>query len=362
MSVLHDVISSIRPLALDPEGSIQRRLDNLTKPPGSLGRLEELAQWYVSIRAGGFTTPEACPRPTRKTIFTMAGDHGIARKGVSAYPPEVTPQMVLNFLRGGAGINVLARHVGARVVVVDCGIAADLEAQPGLVVRKVAYGTNDMSEGPAMTRAQAIESIELGVACVEDEMKAGLGLIGTGDMGIGNTSPSTAMLAAFTGRPVTEIIGRGTGVDDERLAEKQRMIEQALAVNQPDADDPLDVLAKVGGFEIGAIAGLCLAGARRRIPVVVDGFISTAGALLATRLQPAVKDYLLSAHKSTERGHVAMLRELGIKPILDLQLRLGEGTGAALAMGLVEAGVRILTEMATFADACVAEREPSDRA
>ena len=356
MSRFEDTLQAIEPVSLDPDGSIQARLDSLTKPQGSLGRLEALARWYVGIRAGGFADPAACPRPAKKTVFVMVGDHGVAAQGVSAFPQEVTPQMVLNFLGGGAGINVLARHVGARVVVVDCGVAGDLPADEGLLSRKVARGTADFTQGPAMSREQAVAAVEIGIACVEDALAGdGLDLIATGDMGIANTTPSTAMLAAFSGLSVEAITGRGTGIDDEGLARKQRAVEAGLARNAPDPADPLDVLAKVGGFEIGAIAGLCLAGARHRIPVVVDGFISTAGALLASRLAPAARDVMASAHQSQEIGHQAMLKELGLRPLLDLDFRLGEGTGAVLGMGLVDAGVKILCEMATFADAGVSE-------
>lgn len=357
MSGLSQILENIQPLEIDKDKSIQSRLDNLTKPRGSLGRLEDLAKWYVSIRKGNYTTPAECPAIENKVIFTMAGDHGVAAKGVSAFPSEVTPQMVFNFLNGGAGINVLARHAGAKVIVVDCGVAVDFDSHPDLYIKKVDYGTKDMSEGPAMTREQAIKSIEAGIESVEDRMKDGLDIIGTGEMGIANTTPSTAILAAYSGLDIAEITGRGTGINDEILLTKQRIVKKSLEINKPDISDPIDVLSKVGGFEIGAIAGLCLAGARYRIPVVVDGFISTAGALLAVKLKPEVCEYLLCAHKSVEPGHIAMMKEIGCDPLVDLGFRLGEGTGAAVAIGLVEAGVKIINEMATFGDAGVSDAD-----
>lgn len=328
------------------------RQDQLTKPPGSLGRLEEL-----SVQVAGITG-QLNPPLVNKVVFTFAGDHGVTAEGVSAYPAEVTPQMVYNFVRGGAAINVLARHVGARVVIADLGVAADLEPHEAIVGRKVAYGTRNMAQGPAMTRAQAAQAIEAGIEIFEAEAAArGVDLAATGDMGIGNTTPSSAIVAAFTRRPVAEVTGRGTGVDEAGWQRKVGTIERALAVNQPDPTDALDVLAKVGGFEIGGLAGVILAGAAHRVPVVIDGFISGAAALIAAGLAPAVKPFLIAAHRSVEIGHRAMLEHLGVTPLFDLDLRLGEGTGAALAFPLVEAAVKILTEMATFAEAGVAEKE-----
>jgi nicotinate-nucleotide--dimethylbenzimidazole phosphoribosyltransferase len=288
----------------------------------------------------------------------MAGDHGVAAEGVSAYPSEVTAQMVLNFLAGGAGINVLARHVGARVVVVDCGVASDIgsPAVAGLVVKKVAKGTRNMAQGPAMTRAQAVRSLEVGVDVLEEELPRGIDICGVGDMGIANTTPSSAIVSVLAGRDPAEVTGRGTGITDEAWLNKVRVVRRALEVNKPDPGDPLDVLAKVGGFEIGGIAGLCLAAASHRIPVVIDGFISTAGAMIACAIEPKVKGYLIAAHRSVEPGHQVMLEWLGTSPLLDLGMRLGEGTGAALGISLVEAGVRILNEMASFDEAGVSRR------
>ena len=326
------------------------RQDTLTKPRGSLGRLEDL-----SVQVAGITG-QLTPPMEHKAVLVMAGDHGVAQHGVSAYPAEVTPQMVLNFLRGGAAINVLARQVGARVVVVDVGVAFDFEPAAGLLSYKVARGTQNLADGPAMTREQAIQSVEAGIRAVEHEMARGLHLVATGDMGIGNTTPSSAITAAITGRPVAAVTGRGTGLSDEQLAAKVAVIARALAVNRPDPADALDVLSKVGGFEIGGIAGVILGAAAHRLPVIIDGFISGAGALIAAGLCPRAADYMIAAHNSVEIGHRAILSHLAIEPIFDLNMRLGEGTGAALAMNVVESAVRILKEMATFASAGVSDR------
>jgi len=351
MSSLTSTIASIRPLDAAAMARARARQDDLTKPQGSLGRLEAL-----SIQMAGITGKER-PCIRDKAVIVMAGDHGVAREGVSAYPAEVTPQMVLNFLRGGAAINVLARHVGARVTVVDMGVASDIPPQPGLVIRKVAYGTQSLRSGPAMTREQALQAVEAGIEVLEAELARGLDIVATGDMGIGNTTPSSAIVAAVTGLPVAQVTGRGTGIDDGRLAQKVAVIEEGLRVNRPNPADGLDVLAKVGGFEIGGIAGVILGAAAHRMPVVVDGFISTAGAVIAALLAPGAKDYMISGHKSVEIGHWAMLQYLGLVPLVDLDLRLGEGTGAVLGMGLVEAACKILDEMATFSSAGVSTAE-----
>jgi len=327
------------------------RQDTLTKPQGSLGRLEEL-----SIQVAGITG-QALPRIDDKVIVTMAGDHGVTVEGVSAYASEVTAQMVYNFLHGGAAINVLAGHVGARVVVVDIGVAQELEPHPDLVSRKVARSTRNMACGPAMSRREAIQAIEVGIEVVERELAQGLDIVGTGDMGIGNTSASSAIVAAVTGAPVAQVTGRGTGIGDVQLQHKVEIIKRALMVNHPDPDDPLDVLAKVGGFEIGGITGVILGAGAHHIPVVADGFISGAGALIAVGLAPQVRDYLIAAHQSVEVGHRLVLESLELAPLLDLSLRLGEGTGAVLGMCLVEAAVSILREMATFAQAGVAQAQ-----
>jgi nicotinate-nucleotide--dimethylbenzimidazole phosphoribosyltransferase len=349
MGKLQEVLNNIKPVDASRTAVIQARLDNLTKPQGSLGRLEELARRYCLI------TGKDLPAIRNKIIFTFAGDHGVTGEGVSAYPKEVTSQMVYNFLRGGAGVNVLARHCGARVIVVDIGVDHDFEPADGLEVRKVGRGTRNMAAGPSMTRKEAEQAILVGVEMVE-KYRDGLDIIGTGDMGIGNTTPSSAIVSVITGTEPELVTGRGTGIDDASLKGKIAVIKKAVAVNRPDPKDPLDVLSKVGGFEIAGIAGLVLGAALHRIPVVVDGFISTAGALIAAEMNPLVKGYIIAAHQSVEIGHRRTLEHLEQRPLLDLNLRLGEGTGAALGISLVEAGVKILMEMATFADAGVAEQ------
>jgi nicotinate-nucleotide--dimethylbenzimidazole phosphoribosyltransferase len=325
----------------------QTRLDDLTKPIGSLGRLEEFARRIVSI------TGNKMPVLDKKVIFTFAGDHGIANEGVSAYPKEVTPQMVFNFLRGGAGINVLGRHAGAEVVVVDIGVDHDFGNVAGLVSKKVVRGTANMYKGPAMTREQAKQCIQVGIELGREYAKKGYRIFGTGDMGIGNTTPSSAIASVFTGTPVCDVTGRGTGINDEAFKRKIAIIEQCIATNRPDPKDPIDVLAKVGGAEIGGIAGVILGAASERIPVVVDGFISTAGAMIAYEIEPKTADYMFAAHSSVEIGQKCMLKKMGLSPILDLNLRLGEGTGAALAITMIEAATKIYREMATFSEAGV---------
>jgi nicotinate-nucleotide--dimethylbenzimidazole phosphoribosyltransferase len=327
------------------------RQNMLTKPAGSLGRLEEL-----SIQLAGILGREI-PVIKDKVIITMAGDHGVVAEGVSAFPQEVTPQMVLNFLHGGAAINVLARHVGARITIVDMGVAADMEPHPSLVIKKIAHGTANMTVGPAMTREQAGQAVLAGVEVVEAEIARGLDIVGTGDMGIGNTTPSAAIAAALTGIEPAKLAGRGTGVDDEGLKRKVDAIERALAINNPDPEDGLDVLAKVGGFEIGGLAGVILGAAANHKPVMVDGFISTAAAMIAVTIAPAVRPYLISAHRSQEYGHSQMVAWLGLKPLVDLDFRLGEGTGAALGISFAEAACKILAEMATFSEAGVSDKE-----
>jgi nicotinate-nucleotide--dimethylbenzimidazole phosphoribosyltransferase len=350
MGKISDTITSIRPLDEKTMAEARERQDNLTKPQGSLGQLESLSIQVAGIKGN----PR--PRIIHKVIFVLAGDHGVTEEAVSAYPAEVTPQMVYNFLRGGAAINVLARHVGTRVVIADLGVASILETHPDLKDWKVAMGTRNMCKGPAMSRKEAIHSVEAGIDLVEEELTKGIDILGTGDMGIGNTTPSSAITASITGADVASVTGRGTGLNDEGWERKVKIIQRALEINRPDPKDPLDVLSKVGGFEIGGIAGVILAGARHRIPVVIDGFISGAAALIATSLSPQVKPYLIASHQSAEQGHKIILEHLGLKPLLTLDLRLGEGTGAALGLFLVEASLKILDEMATFAEAGVSEK------
>jgi nicotinate-nucleotide--dimethylbenzimidazole phosphoribosyltransferase len=348
---LEEIIKEIKPLDESVMQAARARQDQLTKPRGSLGRLEELSIQLAGIKADPF------PVVDRKAVIVMAADHGVTREGVSAYPSDVTAQMVLNFLRGGAAINVLARQAGARVTVVDIGVAADFEPLPGLVRRKVGCGTRNSAQGPAMTREEAEQALQVGVDVLNEEADRGLDIVATGDMGIGNTTPSSAIVAALTGLPVGQVVGRGTGLDDQGLERKIKVIEQALAVNQPNANDALDVLHKVGGLEIAGLAGTMIAAASRRIPVVVDGFISTAAAMIAVDLAPGLRDYLIGAHLSVETGHRAMLQHIGLRPLFDLNLRLGEGTGAALAFHIIEASTRILREMATFDEAGVSDKD-----
>jgi nicotinate-nucleotide--dimethylbenzimidazole phosphoribosyltransferase len=347
---LTEAVQQIQP---SDEGCRQRaktRQDRLTKPVRSLGRLEDLAANYVAM------TREEQPKPPRSVIFTFAADHGVTAEGVSAYPAAVTAQMVLNFLRGGAAVNVLASHVGAEVRVVDIGVAHDFGPLPGLIAKKVALGTRNLAIEPAMTREQAVLAVEIGLELALKAADEGIGLIGTGDMGIGNTTASAAITSVMTGRPVMEVTGRGTGIDDATHGRKVSVIERSLSLHRPDRTDALGVLAKVGGLEIGGLAGLILGAAAVRVPVVLDGFIAGAAALVAAGLQPLCREYLIASHRSVERGHQAVLDHLGMKPLLDLDLRLGEGTGACLGMSLVFAAIRVLTEMATFDEAGVSER------
>ncbi len=349
MNIVEATLARIKPVNPELMQQAQARLDNKTKPPGSLGRLEEFARRIVAISGN----PD--PDLAKKVVFTFAGDHGVTEEGVSLYPREVTPQMVLNFIAGGAGINVLARHVGADVRVVDVGVDYDFADTTGLIHKKVARGTKNFAKGPAMTREETLAALTVGIELAEQCRAEGVGLVGTGEMGIGNTTPSSAIIAAISGKTVVEVTHRGTGIGDEALTNKIRVIEQGLAINKPDPLDPLDVLTKVGGLEIAAIAGLVLGCSANKVPVVIDGFISTAGALIASELHPNVRDYIFAAHQSVEIGHRFMLERIGAEPILDLKFRLGEGTGAALAMTLIEAGVKVLKEMATFEQAGVSQ-------
>jgi nicotinate-nucleotide--dimethylbenzimidazole phosphoribosyltransferase len=402
MHKIKETIKNITAIDTRLMDSAQERLNNLTKPLGSLGRLEELAKLIVGI------TGKVNPDFKNKVIFTLAADHGVTEEGVSAYPKEVTAQMVYNFLNQGAGINVLAKHVGARVVVIDMGVAEKInpsynlglkpkvclrvDTESGVIFprpkgrgmnaaeciknqnskfknfkdKKINYGTKNMAKGPAMTRLEAIKSIETGIAVFEDEFsrnsgippkagKKGIDIIGIGEMGIGNTTASSAITVCFTKRRAEEVTGRGTGLDDQGLKNKIRVIKKSISVNKPKPSDPIGVLSKVGGFEIGGLAGIILAAAAKRIPIVLDGFISTAAALIAFYLEPKTKDYLIAAHRSVERGHRVILEHMGLRPLLDLGLRLGEGTAAALGIAIVEASIKILTQMATFKSAHVSE-------
>jgi nicotinate-nucleotide--dimethylbenzimidazole phosphoribosyltransferase len=344
-------IERIKPLDRGAMEAARKRQDELTKPRGSLGVLEGLSVKIAGIRRSPLPSLE------NKAIVVMAADHGVVAEGVSAYPQEVTRQMVANFLNGHAAINVLARHTGVRLVIVDMGVIGGFEPHPSLLCKMIDFGTKDMTKGPAMSREQALDSLESGIGVVEAQIEQGLDIMGTGDMGIGNTTAASAIGAAITGLPAAELTGAGTGISEEQLAHKIEMVNRALEVNQPSPDDAIDILAKVGGFEIGGLAGAILAAAANHIPVVIDGFISGAAALIAVKLAPQVKDYLIAAHLSAERGHRAMLDYMGLTPLLDLNMRLGEGTGAALGISLGEASVKILREMLTFDEAGVSDKD-----
>ncbi|MBI3824478.1 MAG: nicotinate-nucleotide--dimethylbenzimidazole phosphoribosyltransferase [Candidatus Rokubacteria bacterium] len=346
MTTLPRLLEAIGPLDDALAAEARRHLDNLTKPPGSLGRLEELAARLAVLRGG----PPSVARPV---VFTFAADHGVTAEGVSAYPQVVTVQMVENFLRGGAAINVLARQAGARVVVADFGVASPLGEREGLIACPIGPGTANMARGPAMSRAQAIGAIEAGAALAEDAMDAGADLLATGEMGIGNTTAASAITAAITGAPPEAVTGRGTGVDDATWRRKVEVVRRALAVNVPDPRDGLAVLAAVGGFEIAGLTGVVLAAAARRIPVVLDGFISGAAALVAAALAPHAPAAMFAAHRSAEPGHALALAHLGLAPYLELGMRLGEGTGAALFVHLARAAALVYREMATFKSAGV---------
>src|SRR6266568_4620907 len=344
-------IARITPLDTDAMERARTRQGQLTKPAGSLGMLEDIAVQMAGI------TQQPLPRSVeRKAVIVMAADHGVTSEGVSAYPAAVTPQMVHNFLQGGAAINAIAQYIEVKVIVVDIGVAAEI-AHPDLLSRKVAFGTANMALEPAMTHAQMLEAIQIGIDVFDTQLNQGIDLVATGDMGIGNTTASSAIAAVLLQKPVALVTGRGTGIDDEQLAHKIQVIERAIQRNVPNPQEPLDVLMRVGGLEIAGLVGVIIAAASRRIPVVIDGFISGAAALIAVELNPVIGAYLLAGHASVEQGHHLILERLGLPPLLDLKLRLGEGTGAVLAMSIIEAALRIHGEMATFAEAGVSTRE-----
>lgn len=347
MNLLDATIARIPEPDLAAARAVQSHLDQKTKPPGSLGRLEELACTLAAVHG-------RCDlEPPRKAIVVMAADHGVAAEGVSAYPQEVTAQMVLNFVAGGAAINVLARQATARVVVVDMGVNSPAPLHERVRSVRVGPGTRNLARGPAMTRDEAVRALEAGIAVAEELARSGIDLVGIGEMGIANTTPASALAAAFTGASPEEVTGRGTGVDEAGYRRKVDVITKALRVNRPDPADPLGTLASLGGFEIAGLAGVVLGCAAARVPVLVDGFIATAAALSAARIAPRAAYALIASHRSVEAGHRHLLAALGKKPLLDFDLRLGEGTGAALAMHLVDASVHVLREMATFASAGV---------
>ena len=354
MSPLQEAIAAIGPLDSRAMAAAQARMDGLTKPPGSLGRIEELAVQLAGIRG------QEAPGVRRRTIVVVAADHGIARRGVSAYHPEVTAQMVANYLAGGAAINVLAGLASAEVLIVDAGVATTIPrtvdggtSSTRLLSAPIRAGTADMSVGPAMTPAETMSAIDLGLGIARDLAIAGTDVIGLGEMGIGNTTAASALVAVLTGLPVSAVTGRGTGIDDAALDSKVALIERAIAVNRPSAADPLSVLAAVGGLEIATLVGLILGAAAAGIPVILDGFITAAAGLVAACLCPPLPPRLIASHRSVEPGHAAVLERLGLRPLLELDLRLGEGTGAALALGLLDAACAVRDGMATFASAGV---------
>jgi nicotinate-nucleotide--dimethylbenzimidazole phosphoribosyltransferase len=351
MSTFRRTLAAIRPLDHAPEKELRAHLDDLTKPRGSLGRLEDIACQYglITGRADRLVLE-------KKRIYTLAGDHGVTAEGVSAYPKAVTPQMVRNMLAGGAAINVLARYLGVELRVVDLGVDDPLDHAPGLVDRKVRRGTRNLLREPAMTEAETVQALEAGIGLAHEASRDGVHLLGLGDMGIGNTTPSAALLAALLPCAPADITGRGTGVDDAGLERKRQVIAQALEHHRACLDDPLSALAALGGLEIAGLAGLALGASEKHLPVVVDGFIASAAALAACRLCPAVREYLFFAHLSAEKGHRLFCTQLGVQPLLNLEMRLGDGTGAALAMAIIEAAVRIYNEMATFSSAKVSGR------
>ncbi|GIP38783.1 nicotinate-nucleotide--dimethylbenzimidazole phosphoribosyltransferase [Paenibacillus sp. J31TS4] len=351
MKTLQQMLDRILPLSEKEMEAAGRRLDSLTKPPGSLGRLEEIGRQLAGIAGMDVLLGEEPPFE-RKAVIVMAGDHGVCEEGVSAFPAEVTPQMVRNILNGGAAVNVLARQAGAEVVCVDIGVDAELD-DPRLVSRKIRRGTGNIARGPAMTREEAERAVLAGCEVVADLAERGVRLFATGEMGIGNTTPSAALLTVLGGIGLGQSVGRGTGIDDARWLHKQEIIRRAIETNRPDADDPLDVLAKLGGLEIAGLVGVILGAAAHRCPVVIDGFISSAAALVAVKLCPGAAAYLLASHLSGEQGHRLLLETLHLSPLLHAQMRLGEGTGAVLCFPIMEAAVAVMREMATFESAGV---------
>ncbi|VAX15998.1 Nicotinate-nucleotide--dimethylbenzimidazole phosphoribosyltransferase [hydrothermal vent metagenome] len=351
MSLIKTTIEKIQPVSQEARDKAKARLDQLTMPHWALGRLMDLAVDMAGM------TGQSPPPVKRKTIVTMAGDHKVTEEGISLYPAEVTPQMIGNFVNGGAGVNALSSLTGAKVVVVDMGVNADLSAMGDTIIhKKIGMGAANIAKGPAMSREDAVKSIEAGIEIATD-LAGSTDVFGAGDMGIGNTTPSSAIIAVITGSDPADITGRGTGLDDDQLKHKIEVIRTVLKVNKPDISDGVDILAKLGGFEIGGIAGLILGAASMRKPILIDGFISTAGALIAKAIEPKSHDYMISSHLSVEPGHSAMLKALGGAPLLDMNMRLGEGSGAALALCLVDAASKVLTKVATFEEAAVSQAD-----
>lgn len=352
---IREIINSIKPLDQEAQNLARRRQRELTKPLGSLGKLED-----VSIQLAGIYRTSS-PEIGKKAIFTMAADHGITEEGISAYPSEVTTQMVLNFASGGAAINVLGRHVGADIITVDMGVASDIQLPEPIIANKIRKGTRNMAKEPALTTEEADLAVCKGIALAQDAIDRGINLIGIGDMGIGNTTVASAITAAITREPVAEVTGRGTGLDDDGLQHKIDVIEKILKFHNPDLERPTEVLSKIGGLEIAGMTGVIIGCASRGVPVVLDGFISGASALIASEMAPLSRSYMIASHLSVERGHAAILRYLDLEPLLDLRMRLGEGTGASLAMFVMEASCKILNEMATFDKAGVSRKKGGEK-
>ncbi len=347
MGLLESTKTKIKPVNRNLEDAIQKHLDNLTKPQGSLGYLEELAKQYC------LAVNTAKPHLGEKIIYVFASDHGVVEEGVSAYPKDVTAQMVLNMLYSGAAINVIARHVGAFVNVVDMGVDYTFKETDDIIDRKIKYGCGNIAKEPAMSLYEAKQAIDTGILLSHTAIDEGAAIIGTGDMGIGNTTPSSALYSALMNCKVEEVAGTGTGIDDNGLKHKVDVIKRALKLHKDSLNDPIEALAAVGGLEIAGICGLILGSASRNTPVVIDGFVSSAAALCAYKICPEVKDYMFFGHRSKEKGHAKFLEWIGARPIIDLDLRLGEGTGAALSMSIIEAAVKIYNEMETFESAGV---------
>jgi len=351
VSLLDEVTAAIRPLDGDAVAAARQRQAQLTKPAGSLGLLEE-----VSVQLSGLAGSCPPPLPEPAAVAVFAGDHGVHSQRVTSWPQEVTGQMVGNFLAGGAVVNAFAAQAGAEVVVVDVGVASDLGQVPGLLPRKIARGTRDFSSGQAMSRDDAVTAIGVGIEVARDLVAAGNRCLLTGDMGIANTTASAALICAFTGRDAAEVTGRGTGVDDETLTRKVTVVRAGLALHEPDPADPVGVLAAFGGFEHAALAGFIIAGAALRVPVILDGVIAGSAALAACALAPGAACCLIAGHRSAEPGHTVSLEHLGLRPLVDLDLRLGEGTGALLALPIVQSAARALRDVATFDSAGVTEK------
>ena len=353
--IIAKTVASIRGANPECAKAARKHLDNLTKPLGSLGRLEDVAAQFVAWQE------QSKPVVANKCSYVFAADHGIVAEGVSLYPKEVTPQMLINFLQGGAGINVLARQAGADAVIIDVGVDADFEDAPKLYKRKVRRGSRNFAKEAAMTEEECVAAFKVGLEMAEEAAAAGRTLIGVGELGIGNTTAASAVAAMMTGKKAIEVTGRGTGLDDERTRQKAAVIEKALDLHFPkratEKAEPFEVLRRVGGLELAAMAGLILGAASKRIAVVIDGFICTSAAAVAVAMAPATRDALFAGHQSVEPGHKIVLDSIGLKPLLQLEMRLGEGTGAALAFHIVESAAAIYNQMATFESAGVSQAE-----